>query len=246
VLPIIFSGQMVSAINDKRKTQTRRTVGLETFKRSETPGYDWTFRGRAPVRSIAGQRRYVSSGCWQDLTHAQLLALCPYGVAGDRLWVKETWQTTTTPEDRDVSKLAYAADWGGDKPGFAEDEWSWRPSIFMPSWASRITLEITEVRVQRLHDLSEEDARAEGLSWWSKDGELRKWGLSKRHVSGELDFIDPWAELARSHAEAFGRLWDSINAKRAPWESNPWVWAVTFQLVRKADEMGARGRKEAG
>lgn len=200
--PIIMTGESVRAILDDRKTQTRVPIGLGTLKPSETPGYDWTFRGRAPIRSIAGQRRH-QHGCWQDLSIDELLALCPHGAVGDRLWVKETWQTTTTPDGRDVSKLEYAADWGGEKPGFCEDEWSWRSPLFMPRWVSRITLEITNVRVQRVQDISEEDARAEGAP-------LR---------------------MSRAARGAFAAAWDGVNSKRAPWAANPWVWALTFRRV---------------
>ena len=121
--------------------------------------------------------------------------------------MRETWQTITTPEDRDTSKIEYAADWNGKRPGFAEDEWSWRSPIQMPRWASRITLEITEVRVQRLQEISEEDARAEGI----------------RSAANGATVL-----LGSTPIEAFAALWDSVNAKRAPWASNPWAWAISF------------------
>jgi hypothetical protein len=79
-----------------------------------------------------------------------------------RLWVKETWQTSTTPEDQDISRLFYASDYGGGRPGFAEDEWSWRSPMFMPRWASQLDLEVTEVRLEPLDRATEEDAIAEG------------------------------------------------------------------------------------
>lgn len=225
--PILFSGPMIRAINDLRKNQTRRLVGLETFDRSATPGYDWTFRGRAPVRSIAGQRRH-SNGCWQDLTHAQLLDLCPYGIVGDRLWVKETWQTTTTPEDLDVAKLVYAADWDGKRPGFAEDEWTWRSSIFMPRWASRITLEITEVRVQRLQEISEADTIAEGARHFPYLPSRHPYGQDSRWSMEEPTSTDDCLGSPRS---AFANYVNKLHHNpRQPdiWEVNPWAWAITF------------------
>lgn len=220
--PILFSGPMVRAIHEGRKTQTRRLVGLRQLQESGTPGYDWTFRGRAPIRSIAQQQRR-KGGCWQDLTTAELLALCPYGEPGDRLWVRETF-CLRDPEHHPERGYWYAATDDVDEP-------RWSPSIHMPRAASRITILITDVRVQRLQEIDEDDARAEGLHWWSKDGELRKWGLAERHVSGELDHVEPWAEMAHSHTEAFGLLWDSINGKRATWASNPWVWALSFEVT---------------
>ena len=96
------------------------------------------------------------------------------------------------------------------------------PSIFMPRWASRITLEITDVRVQRLHDISEEDAQGEGIE--------------KLPYPGGPNFFTYLADRvwhsAPTAKECFADLWDSINAKRCPWSSNPWVWAVSFNVVR--------------
>ena len=96
----------------------------------------------------------------------------------------------------------------------------WRPSIFMPRWASRITLEIKDIRVERLQDISEEDAMAEGLTWWiAKNGKVHY---------GEF-IADVWETKA---ARAYARLWDTINAKRGGWDENPWVWAISFKAVR--------------
>jgi hypothetical protein len=110
---------------------------------------------------------------------------------GGTLWVRETWQWNTPP-----SGYIYRAD---DIAGHIDS--GWRPSIFMPREACRLRLEVTDVRVQRLQDISEEDAEDEG--------------------------VQP-SEMALSPRAAFERLWDSINAKRAPWDSNPWVWCVSF------------------
>lgn len=218
--PILFSGAMVRAILSGRKTQTRRMVrNPEKYSRIAECGF-----------------------------------CCPHGVAGDRLWVRETWcsYATMTREERAKSSAIYdkfiaggyrnivhAANdlpkpTGGPEYLYAadfddetrEDLKPWRPSIFMPRAASRFLLEITDVRVQRLQEISEEDALAEGITelplqvsepgaWWCAD----PLGNSELHC--------------RTPRAAFCRLWDSINAERAPWSSNPWVWAITFRRVEQ-------------
>jgi hypothetical protein len=199
--PIIFSGPMVRAILGGRKTQTRRLVGIDTLQPSTTPGYDWTFRGKAPVKSIAQQRRHPE-GCWQDCRHADFLRLCPHGVPGDRLWVRETWRESIGVTGDELFYAADMSDYDRREKG------PWCPSLFMKRTASRITLEITDVRVLRLQDISDDDARAEGVI--------------------PTPFCKAGRPAGLEHVEAFESLWDGINAKRAPWVANPWVWAVTF------------------
>ncbi len=234
---IIFSGPMVRAILDGRKTQTRRLIGLNQLQPSETPGYDWTFRGRAPVRSIAQQQRHPS-GCWQDLTTARLLALCPYGKPGDRLWARETWglASHTYPTEWRRGSIADAsakriAEWWrveyrADREG-GHGSCHWRPAIHMPSWASRATLLITDVRVQRLHEISDEDATAEGVTRGvvppDEDGPAR--------VGYTLGDDDGRCALHPTPRDAFAAGWDSINGERGPWASNPWAWVIGFERV---------------
>lgn len=132
----------------------------------------------------------------------------PYGHPGDRLWVRETWRHQASPHT--VTSCRYRAD---ETP--ENDHYQWRPSIFMPRWASRITLEVTGVRVERLQEISEADALAEGFPL--PGGPMR--------VNGKLGtgvFFDPLM--------AFRAYWHELNAKRCPWESNPWVWVVTFEM----------------
>jgi hypothetical protein len=155
----------------------------------------------------------------------------PYGVPGDRIWCKETWAALSLYHDPLTRKtracegfciIARRADHvdprGDGKP------LEWRSPIFMPKWASRITLELTEVRVQRLQEISYEDAKAEGLTFdgprmmslYGADNERRK---AIYDIHGRL---------------AYQPLWDSLNAKRGyPWDSNPWVWAYTFKRVNQ-------------
>lgn len=182
--PIIFSAPSVRAILDGTKTQTRRVV-------KDFPHF-------CDLQSSA------EAGA----------TLCPFGTVGQTLWVRETWGYApgTLPDEREVLYFA--------TPEVHPPGWTWperrgeildytvkRPSIFMPRWASRITLEITRVRVDRLQDISEEDAIAEGC----------------HHSEGA-----PTQELSGTSRGAYAVLWDDINAKRAPWSSNPWVWVIEF------------------
>lgn len=214
--PILFSDAMARAILAGQKTQTRRLVGLHELKRSSTPGFDWTWRGRAPVRSIAQQRRHPG-GCWQDVREEDLRALCPYGVSGDRLWVREAWCPRSNGAllmEKAQRPFFRATDGDGDMP--KPHGWPWRPSIHMPRRACRLVLEVTEVRIERLQAITEDDARYEGV-----DVTAPTWTLE--HKIG-------WADGSRR--DGFRALWDSINGERAPWSSNPWVWVVAFRVAR--------------
>lgn len=147
----------------------------------------------------------------------------PLGQIGDRLWVRETWGSADhyyqDHENDAPSVVAYAADQSAiqfhaktprpipswDIAQWNWDQMKWKPSIFMPRWASRITLEVVDVRVERLRDITNDDARLEGVSAPPKQ--------------------------QATHVDQFAELWDSINGKRAPWASNPYVWRVEFRKV---------------
>ena len=149
-------------------------------------------------------RRIVKAGTRDDWN------ACPYGVIGDRLWVRETWRCFGGREyeyQQHQPSIIYRAD-----DGPTHNEGGWRPSIFMPRWASRITLEITGVRVERLQDISEADAEAEGCT-----GDHR-------------------ADRDSDAAQEFRSLWNQINGKRASWDSNPWVWVVEFRRAGATSE----------
>jgi hypothetical protein len=128
---------------------------------------------------------------------------CPYGVPGDRLWVRETF----CPQMNATDRTPFYRSTGDELPSCHK----WKPSIFMPRWASRITLEITEVRVQRVQDISEEDAKAEGG------------GFIREH---------PDADETLSDKKLFQFLWESISGETS-WDANPWVWAITFRRIEK-------------
>ena len=205
--PILFSGPDVRAVLAGTKTVTRRIIPLAEFKPSDTPGYDWTWRGQAPVRSVTQQLRHPR-GCWQDVRNDHLMRLCPCGVPGDRLWVRETWGHSW--HHAQPKAFYRATDPDCDRyPDFD----GWEPSTRMPRWASRLTLEVTSVRVERLQAITEEDARAEGVEpavWLAPNGE----------AVGEP-----------TYRVGFETLWHKINHRRASWASNPWVWRVAFSGV---------------
>jgi len=187
--PILFSGPMVRAILEGKKTQTRRLVKPPPPRTCQTP--------------------LIWSDGWSIAGHVYH---CPYGKPGDRLWVRETWAENAGS----AGGIIYRADFGDKCGGVATldlkgQEWThcvdrWRPSIFMPRWASRITLEITGVRIERLQHISEEDALAEGSI-----------GALNNSIG------DNW-----SAREAFAAFWQSIHGADS-WDINPWVWVVEFQ-----------------
>lgn len=191
--PILFSGPMVRAILDGRKTQTRRVV--------------------KPQRHA---EQWPECGC-----------ICPYGAPGDRLWVRETWGTLACYDcypPKVLSLHSFDRGWSESFLATACDGAvkKWRPSIHMPRWASRITLEVTGVRVERLQEISEGDAKAEGALWRAGDG--CAWGW--RHDL-QNEFVHETAK------ESFAELWDIINGAGS-WEANPWVWVVEFKRLEEA------------
>lgn len=200
---------MVRAILEGRKTQTRRVVK-----------FPLAYRAKPPTREEA-IHRYGKGGVF-TLEAGFFDARCPFGLPHDRLWVRETWSTTTKGNGvRTVYRADGVKDDSGDRHGwwfgerFVQGDFKWTPSLFMPRWASRITLELTGVRVERLQDISEEDARAEGVypptAGTDDDG----------HHFDAGDFRG-----------GFRALWDSINAKRGyGWAANPWVWVLAFKPV---------------
>ncbi|MBU2060080.1 MAG: hypothetical protein KKB38_20410 [Gammaproteobacteria bacterium] len=163
---------------------------------------------------------------------------CPYGQVGDRLWGRETWSLTGVYAvdpcinyRADVSQKCIhpGALWDFEKKEFRRGVFSkrsgWRSSRFMPRWASRITLEITGVMVERLQDISEDDAKAEGVTVIQGTHQA----FAKNPDTGKLELIgQPEPYTARYHFES---LWDSINGKIHPWANNDWVWVISFKLA---------------
>lgn len=218
--PLTFTAPSVLGIYAGTKTQTRRLIGLDTLRPSTTPGYDWTWRGQAPIRSIAQQRRHPA-GCWQDVRHRELIALCPHGAPGDRIWVRETWATLGSNRR---PPFVYRADTDGER---VRVDAPWRSPRFMPRAASRLTLEIVDVRVERVQWISADDVFAEGLTILVSEDRVPLVRVAR---------LASWKQGPKTSAEAirlqFADLWDDINAKRgAGWDANPWVWALTFRRL---------------
>lgn len=217
--PILFSGEMVRAILAGRKTQTRMVVkdvsaDCELFIDAGDGFWQQCYRDNTGA---------IHSKSW--------LSKCPYGKPGDRLWVRE--RHARIPGMVGMHAIHYFAD--GPMPTVEQrhDAWLLRsyPSIHMPRWASRITLEIVAVRVERLQDISEGDAMAEGLKTLSKDGELYKWGIPDRDgLPGNDDFGWHWKEWESDPRAAFHKLWQSIHGPDS-WEKNPFVWVIEFKVI---------------
>lgn len=182
--PLLFSAPMVRAILEGKKTQTRRVVkGL---------ALDWL------TPPVAFSPAFVAS--------AENRPICPYGYAGDRLWVRETWHRWPNPPG--YIYRADVVDQLLDTP-----KSGWRPSIFMPREACRLLLEISGVRVERLQEISDDDVMAEGL------------GRPLPPAGGEgFEIAGPRERLG------YRLLWDALNAKRGySWADNPWVWVLEFK-----------------
>lgn len=218
--PIIFSGAMIRQILTGNKTQTRRVVKPQPiFERGA-----W---------SVPGFFCNTESGFKESLLNSSFT--CPYGKPGDRLWVRESFRVET---DGDGQHISFVADGSGFYDPRISLKWTHeqavafgdvvngpyaRPSIHMPRWASRITLEITNVRVERLQDISADDVTAEGV------GEA----FSKFKTFSVATDRQAWESAT---VRMFSHLWDKINGKKHPWASNPWVWVVEFKIVREVGD----------
>jgi len=209
--PIIFSGSMVRAILEDRKTQTRRVI---------KPQPTGELAGIAGVK--VGFLKYEPRYIWRDERSELTKWLhCSHGDPGDRLWVRETWAVSRRLDPLPPRKFSFLQ----DNPDFPQSiiyyhadssnginplRGKWRPSIHMPRWASRITLEVTGVRAERIQDISMHDALSEGAEPLHSDFH------DGSHCIG-------W----------FKRIWDSINAKRGfGWDANNWVWVIEFKKIK--------------
>ncbi|WP_312996440.1 hypothetical protein [Leclercia sp.] len=200
---MIFNAEMVRAILDGRKTQTRRLL-----KDATGPSLSVDIAEDSP--GVAELSWLYGDGPGHEVNERIKLIHCPYGKPGDRIWVRETFGDCGV-------RLVYRAD---TDDGAKCKVKRWTPSIHMPRWASRILLEITDVRVERLNDISEEDARAEGIvdGGCLNCGEPEPCGC----VNPEPDATD-----------AFAYLWQSIYGQEN-WNANPWVWVIEFKRIEGA------------
>lgn len=229
---ILFSGPMVRAILEGRKTQTRRIVKPQPDAEGLSKLIDgpWIYAGEKTYR-------------------------CPYGQLGYRLWVRETFyyeehmhDVTAGAPDLPDGRFSHRCIYRADNPDYPVNigvgPHGWRPSIFMPRWASRITLEITDIRAQRLQEISEEDAKAEGVELWNTGWPKDHWNYENAmrckdyknylwhgHAKGAV--MKAWEHQYSNYPNAkgsFSSLWESINGLGS-WDANPWVWAISFRLV---------------
>lgn len=217
--PILFSGPMVRAILGGRKTQTRRVVKCDLYdiERLAEPS-EWN-AGRANPNMIPYENWGRKQGCGLFVsTDGTIFAMpCHYGAPGDRLWVRETWKTCAVYDSYAPSQIDSGAAllWLADNSKRINGPEDWgkvRPSIYMTKWASRIVLEITEIRVEPLQDISRADAKAEGF-WPS-----------------EYNGLESFDGIPYGNANlAFKACWEKINGKKHPWSSNPLVWVVEFK-----------------
>lgn len=211
--PILFSAPMVCGILEDRKSMTRRAAKLTDDGRVKAAG---------------------SSRNWH-IDDPNAVKACPYGQPGDRLWVRETWGIYDEsgiefdyPDGIPKScppgfHASYPAD---DETGIIGDVFRWRPSIHMPRWASRITLEIVSVGIERLREISEDDAIAEGIIQLPG---MRPYGWT--HVA-RPNLDDGPLQTFDCPEDAFRSLWESINGAGA-WVANPYVWVVGFRLAEE-------------
>ncbi|VVE90302.1 hypothetical protein [Pandoraea bronchicola] len=229
--PILFSAPMVRAILDGTKTQTRRVLKKQPIVSQRNPPYysdvepgdlficpDMLPTGPDRLSVIAECTSPGTYHCMGQTTFAEKHS--PYGVAGDRLWVRETWQHSNHPLGPydDDCLVFYRADYlddphGPDGEKSPEGKYrNWRPSIHMPRTAARTLLDVTGVRIERLNSISDQDCIAEGI------------GLTGG-AEGVLLTGDLLESLPRAH---FRQLWESISGPGS-WDANPWVWVVEFQ-----------------
>jgi len=232
--PIPFSADMVRAILDGRKTQTRRVM------RSQ-PADD--------VKALVPRTTHAGNVLWGERVgtcYVQSAYRCPYGVVGDRLWVREAWRTRVSLDGKNATQIQEAANEAGyKKPHYCpikyeadgtETAWGnrdmqdfgdwgrYRHARFMPRWASRIDLEIVGIRVERVQEISEADAMAEGIERVGGTFSCCPWRNYLRGTPGEMDME------CSCPRRSFQTLWDSINGAKPGWSwaDNPYVWVVEF------------------
>lgn len=234
---IIFSAPMVRALHDGRKTQTRRLLslrcyrGFSCFGPSDTDGFDWHFRRADKV--------------WCDVSDDRLREMLPYA-PGDRLYVREAWRVDAELDAVRANKLPT------DTVVFPEADkrtcsdpleilgvvGRLRPSMHQPRWASRLTLTVSDVRVQRVAEISEEDAFAEGVesNLWDMAPVARDYSVPEGWFVGWSMGVEPpntSVDADQVNRQSFRTLWDSLHTKPGErWEDNPWIVAVSFECRR--------------
>lgn len=226
--PLLMSGPLVRAtLRDVNpKTVTRRLVRPQpkihprwgsVLNDPHAPRVDGIeFAPGTPKFAIYSERHLAE---YQDEIATRF---SPHGVRGDRLWIRETCAPGFYATNEPPTDTAYRADYINARLDEIPDPVRWTPSIHMPRWASRITLEIVDVRVERLQDITEEDARAEGL-------------CEKNNQHGRWYHHDPSAPVGQwstSPITAFRNLWDSLTDESTSWAANPWIWRIEYRRIK--------------
>ena len=245
---MIFNAEMVRAILDGRKTQTRRIMKVQP----ESNQLGLLLITDSTKHSDIGKYHWAESNATGNHVRSKLFS-CPFGAVGDRIWVRETWailgnedgccidweEKLCKADERSAARIYRAsceqrpgnyglwsipddADWKPHTKDY-QYEGAWRPSIHMPRWASRILLEITDVRVERLNAISEEDARAEGVG-------IALWFAAIGVPESEWTSLGKQGAMQASHINKFATLWESIYGAES-WKANPWVWVIEFKRV---------------
>lgn len=203
--PIIFCDEMVRAILDDRKTQTRRVI-LPQPKDEDMP-----LKPILRKRMVGGLAEGYYDGTWSyDGDPMNTQYKCPYGKVGDLLWVREGWLHFGDKNYPSQRAVMYKTNYD------AKESKKFKSPIFMPKWAARIWLEITGIRVERLQDITEDGAKGEGAKACYPYGKKFEYQPNPSWHSG------------------FKILWDSLNAKRGfGWDTNPWVWVIEFKKIQR-------------
>lgn len=240
--PILFSPVMVEAIQEGRKTMTRREIKLVSKRSGEIeeiiPNENWP---KSNWKQFLGRRAYPTTPVAYEILE---MFNCPYGQIGDHLWVKEThflfgaWKrngVTSTGKEKwkfhphvmqqpkylDNPPLNFKTSRDKENPGLPK--WYKRNSLFMPKWASRITLEVTAIRAEKVKEISEQDAMAEGVEF--KLPKITSAATGWKHC--QSGFYN-----AKNASHSFFTLWEKINGEQSL-ESNPYVWVITFKNIKQ-------------
>lgn len=200
--PILFSIPMVRALRAGKKWQTRRAVRLWQGNDADKAGY------LRYDETTAQWFQYGAGGVWCAVK-------CPFGVRGDRLWVRETWTIEDCGAHVSVKAEAWPTGFPMGRVQYVADDpnahyWNKRPAIFMPRWACRMVLEVVDTRIERLHACSPEDAMAEGVGW-----------------------NRPAGEKVENPVACYEAIWEAINGV-GTWANNPWVWVIDFRRISDA------------
>ena len=228
---MIFNAEMVRALLSGRKTQTRREVKLNLDIACLATTYDWaTSLAANHYQGLTEEQIQRKAESLRGVIHPVILdngqmvsIICPHGKPGDRIWVRETFCPVDDTQYGGEKWVDYRATpryeathpAGWDSAPNDAEALKWRPSIHMPRWASRILLEITDVRVERLNAISQEDAQAEGM-------ELTGWRPTYSDPDSGGEVMTPY--------DNFAELWSSIYGDES-WKANPWVWVISFKRV---------------